>query len=63
MSVVALARVVRESLQEALDSTDRGILGGVQTWEEYQKLVGKRQGLQMAMNRLDDEVSRFDAQD
>jgi hypothetical protein len=63
MSVVALARVVRESVQEVLESTDRGILNGVQTWEEYQRLLGKRQGLQQALNALDDEVHRFDQQD
>lgn len=63
MSVVALARVVRESLQDALDSTDSGLVGGVKTWDEYQRLVGKRQGLQQALNILDAEVQRFDQQD
>ncbi len=62
MSVVALARVVRESLQESLASVEAGILGGVATWEEYKGLVGKRQGLQLALSLLDEEVRRFDEQ-
>lgn len=63
MSVVALARVTRDALKEALASTETGLLGGAKTWDEYQRLAGKRQGLQQALNILDDEVQRFDTQD
>lgn len=63
MSVIALARVTRDALQEALKSVDAGLVGGVKSWDEYQRLVGKRQGLQLALNILDDEVQRFDRQD
>lgn len=63
MSVVALARVLRESLQETLASVESGILGGVSTWDEYRGLVGKRQGIMQALATLDEEVRRFDEQD
>ena len=63
MSVVALARVIRDALKEDLASTEAGILGGVQTWDEYQRLCGKRQGLQRAALILEDEFERMEKQE
>lgn len=63
MSVVALARVVRDELQEDLRSVEQGILSGVATWDEYKTLTGKRQGLQQALAVLDAQVQRFDQDD
>lgn len=60
---VALARVVREAIVEALSSTDAGILGGVKNWEEYQRLCGKRQGLQQALGIVEDESQKMDTQE
>lgn len=62
MSVVALARVVRNALKEEQDSVERGILAGVKDKDEYLQLVGKRQGLLLAIGTLDAEVQRFDEQ-
>jgi hypothetical protein len=63
MSVVALARVVRDELQQDLQGVERGILSGVKDKDEYWMLVGKRQGLQQALAVLDAQVQRFDQDD
>lgn len=60
MSTIALARLVQEALMESQQSVERGILQGVQTWDEYQTAVGKRNGLLQAQAILDDIVQRFD---
>lgn len=62
MSVVALARLVRDELVESQKSVEQGILQGVQSWDEYQSAVGKRRGLMQAQAILDDTVKRFDEQ-
>lgn len=63
MSVVALARVVREELEDVLHSAEAGILGGVPDLNEYHRLCGKRQGLLQAISILDEQVSRMEQQD
>jgi len=63
MSVIAFARVAREELQQTLESVEAGILGGAKSWDEYQRLCGKRQGLQQALSILDEELSRMESQD
>lgn len=60
---LALTRVVHAALEEALTSTEAGLLGGVKTWDEYQRLVGKRQGIQQAIVILEDEAQRMQNQD
>ena len=63
MSAVALARVVQEAIVEALVSTEVGILNGVKNWDEYQRLCGKRQGLQQAQTILEEETDRMNNQE
>jgi len=63
MSVVALARVVRDELLEELQVLEQGILQGVQDRDQYWALVGRRQGLKQALGILDDQAKRFDQQD
>lgn len=63
MSVTALVRVTRESINELLASTEAGILSGVRSWDEYNKLCGKRQGLQQALQELNDNATKLEQQD
>jgi hypothetical protein len=59
--VVAFARLVRQDLEEALQSLDRALLAGdAKSFEEYRYLTGKRQGLQQALAIIDDTSKRFD---
>lgn len=59
MSVVASARLIRSELGKDLQGVEEGILGGVQTFEEYQLLVGKRQGLKRALILVDEVEQRL----
>lgn len=64
MSVIAYARLAREDLEESLRSVESGILSGVQTWDEYNKAIGRRRGLMQALEMIDETTRRFDeAQD
>lgn len=63
MSTVALARVVRDALQQQQQTIESGLLAGVKDKDEYWMLVGRRQGLLQALSTLDDELRRFDEQE
>jgi len=64
MSVIALARVVRDDLLEARNGAEQAILNGHPTsFDEYRFLTGKRAGLETALALLDEAVKRFDEQD
>lgn len=61
--IVAFARMMRNSLEEQLDSVDRGLLGGnLKDFGEYQRLSGKRQGIVEALALVDEVTSKFDNQ-
>lgn len=61
MSTVAFARLVREELADDLSSAEAAMLsGGIKSFEEYQHIAGKRQGLLQAIAVVDDVTRRFD---
>ena len=63
MSVVAYARLVRSQLDEALESLERGLLGGgIKDMEEYKFITGERRGIQKAVMILDEVTRHFDEQ-
>lgn len=63
MSTYAFAGLARETLEEEVKLVEQGILGGTASWDEYNKLVGKRRGLLLSLDTIDDVMRRFDEQD
>jgi len=63
MSVVAFARLVREEIEQDLQSVETGILAGIPNMEDYRQAVGKRHGLKQALGIIEDTMKRFDEQE
>ena len=59
--IVAFARLLREELAQEKMDTESGLLRGVKDWDEYNRLVGKRQGIEAALGALDETSRKFDA--
>jgi hypothetical protein len=50
-------------LDEALESLERGLLGGgIKDMEEYKFITGERRGIQKAVMILDEVTKHFDEQ-
>lgn len=61
MSAVALARVLRDEIEDAVSNLKEGVCSGnLKDFEEYRFVAGRILGLETAQAILDDIVQRFD---
>jgi len=62
MSAVAMARLVREELDDSLKMVETGLIHGADSWDAYQFALGTRRGLLQAIAAVDEVTKRFDEQ-